>query len=67
MAVSFKDSTDGSLSTAINAMKAALMGRSFIGINQQGQINLLYCEILMDTLFCVETKARTTNQICGTM
>ncbi|MGC7559551.1 3-deoxy-7-phosphoheptulonate synthase [Pasteurella sp. PK-2025] len=42
MAVGFKNGTDGSLSTAINAMKAASMGHSFIGINQQGQVNLLH-------------------------
>lgn len=42
MAVGFKNGTDGSLATAINAMKAASMGHSFIGINQQGQVNLLH-------------------------
>lgn len=42
MAVGFKNGTDGSLVTAINAMKAASMGHSFIGINQQGQVNLLH-------------------------
>lgn len=42
MAVGFKNGTDGSLSTAINAMKAAAVGHSFIGINQQGQVNLLH-------------------------
>lgn len=44
MAVGFKNGTDGSLGTAINAMKAASMGHSFIGINQQGQVNLLHTE-----------------------
>ncbi|PJG86472.1 3-deoxy-7-phosphoheptulonate synthase [Conservatibacter flavescens] len=44
MAVGFKNGTDGSLATAINAMKAASMGHSFIGINQQGQVNLLHTE-----------------------
>ncbi|WP_040977245.1 3-deoxy-7-phosphoheptulonate synthase [Necropsobacter massiliensis] len=42
MAVGFKNGTDGSLATAINAMKAASMGHSFIGINQRGQVNLLH-------------------------
>ncbi|OOF68228.1 3-deoxy-7-phosphoheptulonate synthase [Rodentibacter caecimuris] len=42
MPVGFKNGTDGSLSTAINAMKAASVGHSFIGINQQGQVNLLH-------------------------
>lgn len=44
MAVGFKNGTDGSLDTAVNAMKAASMGHSFIGINQQGQVNLLHTE-----------------------
>lgn len=44
MAVGFKNGTDGSLGTAINGMKAASMGHSFIGINQQGQVNLLHTE-----------------------
>jgi len=43
-AVGFKNGTDGSLATAINAMKAASMGHSFIGINQNGQVNLLHTE-----------------------
>ncbi|POY47538.1 3-deoxy-7-phosphoheptulonate synthase [Avibacterium paragallinarum] len=42
MAVGFKNGTDGSIATAINAMKASAMGHSFIGINQQGQVNLLH-------------------------
>ncbi len=42
MAVGFKNGTDGSLATAINVMKAASVGHSFIGINQQGQVNLLH-------------------------
>lgn len=41
MAVGFKNGTDGSLSTAINALKAASMRHRFIGINQQGQVSLL--------------------------
>ena len=44
MAVGFKNGTDGTLATAINAMKAASMGHSFIGINQNGQVNLLHTE-----------------------
>ncbi len=44
MAVGFKNGTDGSLATAINAMKAASMGHSFIGINQKGQVTLLHTE-----------------------
>ncbi|TYG33540.1 3-deoxy-7-phosphoheptulonate synthase [Lonepinella koalarum] len=44
MAVGFKNGTDGSLATAINAMKAASMQHSFIGINQKGQVNLLHTE-----------------------
>lgn len=41
MSVGFKNGTDGSLATAINALKAAAMGHRFIGINQQGQVSLL--------------------------
>lgn len=41
MAVGFKNGTDGNLATAINAMKAAAQQHHFMGINQQGQINLL--------------------------
>ena len=48
MAVGFKNGTDGSLATAINAMKAASMGHSFIGINQNGQVNLLHTEGNLD-------------------
>ncbi len=44
MAVGFKNGTDGSLGTAINAMNAASKPHSFIGINQQGQVNLLHTE-----------------------
>ncbi|MEH8137136.1 3-deoxy-7-phosphoheptulonate synthase [Gallibacterium anatis] len=42
MAVGFKNGTDGNLATAINALKAASQEHSFIGINQQGQVNLLH-------------------------
>jgi len=41
MPVGFKNGTDGSASIAINAMKAAASGHSFIGINQQGQVTLM--------------------------
>lgn len=40
MPVGFKNGTDGSLGTAINAMKAAMPQR-FVGINQTGQVCLL--------------------------
>ncbi len=39
--VGFKNGTDGSLGTAINAMKAAAMPHRFVGINQAGQVSLL--------------------------
>ena len=41
MPVGFKNGTDGSLETAINAMKAASMSHRFVGINQAGQVCLL--------------------------
>ncbi|MFP9229591.1 3-deoxy-7-phosphoheptulonate synthase [Pectobacterium cacticida] len=41
MPVGFKNGTDGSLGTAINAMKAASMPHRFVGINQTGQVCLL--------------------------
>lgn len=41
MPVGFKNGTDGSLSTAINAMRAASMAHRFVGINQAGQVCLL--------------------------
>lgn len=41
MPVGFKNGTDGSLGTAINAMKAASMPHRFMGINQSGQVCLL--------------------------
>ncbi|URI60186.1 3-deoxy-7-phosphoheptulonate synthase [Klebsiella pneumoniae] len=40
-AVGFKNGTDGSLATAINAMRAAAMPHRFVGINQAGQVCLL--------------------------
>lgn len=41
MPVGFKNGTDGSLGTAINAMRAAAMPHRFVGINQTGQVCLL--------------------------
>ncbi|MFT7684124.1 MAG: 3-deoxy-7-phosphoheptulonate synthase [Moritella dasanensis] len=41
MPVGFKNGTDGSLSTAINAMKSASHSHRFMGINQEGQVALL--------------------------
>ncbi|OBT07284.1 3-deoxy-7-phosphoheptulonate synthase [Vibrio sp. UCD-FRSSP16_10] len=41
MPVGFKNGTDGSLSTAINAMQAASSSHRFIGINRAGQVALL--------------------------
>ncbi|AJR07586.1 3-deoxy-7-phosphoheptulonate synthase [Photobacterium gaetbulicola] len=41
MPVGFKNGTDGSLGTAINAMQAAASGHRFIGINPDGQVALL--------------------------
>lgn len=41
MPIGFKNGTDGSASAAINAMKAASNGHSFMGINQLGQVTLL--------------------------
>jgi 3-deoxy-7-phosphoheptulonate synthase len=44
MPVGFKNGTDGSLSTAINAMKAAAAPHIFMGINQEGQVSLVTTE-----------------------
>ncbi|UTV28226.1 3-deoxy-7-phosphoheptulonate synthase [Photobacterium atrarenae] len=41
MPVGFKNGTDGSLGTAINAMQAAASGHRFMGINREGQVALL--------------------------
>lgn len=41
MPIGFKNGTDGSFSTAINAMKAAASGHRFMGINIDGQVALL--------------------------
>ncbi|WP_019616729.1 3-deoxy-7-phosphoheptulonate synthase [Psychromonas ossibalaenae] len=44
MPVGFKNGTDGSLSTAVNAMKSASSPHRFMGINQLGQSALLQTE-----------------------
>ena len=41
MPVGFKNGTDGNLGTAINALKAASSGHSFMGINQDGQVAII--------------------------
>ncbi len=41
MPVGFKNGTDGSLSTAVNAMQSAASAHRFMGINQNGQSALL--------------------------
>jgi 3-deoxy-7-phosphoheptulonate synthase len=41
MPIGFKNGTDGSLSTAINAMQAASSSHRFMGINPEGQVALL--------------------------
>ncbi len=41
MPIGFKNGTDGSLATAINAMKAAANSHRFMGINHSGQVALL--------------------------
>jgi len=41
MPVGFKNGTDGSLSTAVNAMQSASSAHRFMGINQKGQSALL--------------------------
>ena len=55
MPVGFKMSTDSNLDTAINAMKAASMPRSFMGIiNQSGQVCLLQNTRQSDgTCYCI--------------
>lgn len=42
MPVGFKNSTDGSFNTAVNAIHAASMPHHFVGINQSGQVCLLH-------------------------
>ncbi|MED5525481.1 3-deoxy-7-phosphoheptulonate synthase [Gallaecimonas pentaromativorans] len=44
MPVGFKNGTDGSLSTAINALQAASQPHCFMGINQSGQVAVLQTE-----------------------
>lgn len=41
MPIGFKNGTDGSLGTAINAMQAASSSHRFMGINAEGQVALL--------------------------
>lgn len=41
MPVGFKNGTDGSLDIAINALKSAASGHSFMGINKQGQVAVI--------------------------
>lgn len=41
MPIGFKNGTDGSLSTAINAMQAASSSHRFMGISRDGQVSLL--------------------------
>jgi len=41
MPIGFKNGTEGSSGVAINAMKSASHGHSFMGINNQGQVTLL--------------------------
>lgn len=41
MPIGFKNGTDGSLMTAINAMQAASLSHRFMGINAEGQVALL--------------------------
>jgi 3-deoxy-7-phosphoheptulonate synthase len=41
MPIGFKNGTDGSLATAINAMQAASSSHRFMGINSEGQVALL--------------------------
>ncbi|KOR36086.1 phospho-2-dehydro-3-deoxyheptonate aldolase [Planktothricoides sp. SR001] len=53
MPVGLKNSTDGSIEVAINAMQSAKEPHSFLGINQQGQVSLFktkgnpYCHIIL--------------------
>ncbi len=41
MPVGFKNGTDGSLGIAINALKSAASGHSFMGINRSGQVSII--------------------------
>lgn len=44
MPVGFKNGTDGSLGIALNALKSAASGHSFMGINKQGQVSVINTE-----------------------
>lgn len=44
MPVGFKNGTDGSIETALNALKSAAVGHSFMGINKQGQVSIINTE-----------------------
>ncbi len=41
MPVGFKNSTDGNLDVAINALRSAELGHSFMGINKNGQVAII--------------------------
>lgn len=41
MPVGFKNGTDGSLEIAINALRSAASGHSFMGINRSGQVSVI--------------------------
>lgn len=41
MPVGFKNGTDGSLTTSINALQAAASSHSFLGINTEGQVSVI--------------------------
>jgi 3-deoxy-7-phosphoheptulonate synthase len=41
MPVGFKNGTDGSLDIAINALRSAASGHSFMGINKEGQVAII--------------------------
>ncbi|NBV41221.1 3-deoxy-7-phosphoheptulonate synthase [bacterium] len=41
MPVGFKNSTEGNMEVAINAMQAAIQPHSFLGINQEGQTSVI--------------------------
>ncbi len=63
MPVGFKNGTDGSLGTAINAMRAAAMPHRFVGINQAGQVCLLRGELPAMTL--IDSVARFIPGVLG--
>jgi 3-deoxy-7-phosphoheptulonate synthase len=44
MPVGFKNSTDGNLTIAINAMESARHPHTFLGINQEGSISIIHTE-----------------------